>query len=82
MAKIKRKKPTITETEIEEPLTPHAIKHAFLNSDNTGKIIKQMYGKKFDGISQSQIRNLTFLKQVEVDNRFDELNELSAKYGK
>ena len=82
MAKIKRRKPTKTETEIKEPLTPHAIKHAFLNSDNTGKIIKQMYGKKFDGISQSQIRNLTFLKQVEVDNRFDELNELSAKYGK
>ena len=82
MEKIKRGKPTIIETEIAEHLSPHAIKHAFLNSDHTGKIIKQMYGKKFDGISQSQIRNLTFLKQVEDDNRFDELNELSAKYGK
>ena len=82
MEKIKRSKPISIETEREAPLSPHAIKHAFLNSDHTGKIIKQMYGEKFDGISQSQIRNLTFLKQVEVDKRFEELHELSAKYGK
>lgn len=61
---------------------PHAIKHAFLKCGKEGKVIHEMYGNEFDSITPNRIKYLSFLKKVELDNRFDELNEILNKYGK
>lgn len=61
---------------------PYAIKHAFLKCGKEGKVIHEMYGNEFDSITPNRIKYLSFLKKVELDNRFDELNEVLNKYGK
>lgn len=71
----------IKERIIEEPITQHAIKHAFLRSGKEGRIIKDMYGAKFDTIVSNRIKYLEFLKAVEIDNRFNELRANIEKYG-
>lgn len=66
--------------EIEVSITHHAIKHAFLKSGKEGKIIKEMYGNKFDTFVANRIKYLEFLKQVEKDGKFNELKETIDKY--
>lgn len=61
---------------------PSAVKHAFLKCGKEGKIINEMYGNEFDSITPNRIKYLSFLKKVELDNRFDELNDILKKYGK
>ena len=61
---------------------PYAVKYAFLKCGKEGKIINEMYGNEFDSITPNKIKYLSFLKKVELDNRFDELNEILNKYGK
>lgn len=61
---------------------PSAVKNAFLKCGKEGKIINEMYGNEFDSIAPNRIKYLSFLKKVELDNRFDELNEILKKYGK
>ena len=41
-----------------------------------------MYENRFNHISPNRTKYLTFLRQVELDGRFDELNALLIKYGK
>lgn len=61
---------------------PSAIKSRFLNSDKERKIIREMYKDRFDGITPNRVKYLTFFKQVELDGRFSELNDLLKRYGK
>lgn len=61
---------------------PCAVKNAFLKCGKEGKVINEMYGNEFDSITPNRIKYLSFLKRVELDNRFDELNEILNKYGK
>lgn len=61
---------------------PDAVKYAFLKCGKEGKIINEMYGNEFDFITPNRIKYLSFLKKVELDNRFDELNDILKKYGK
>lgn len=60
----------------------HAVKSTFLRSGKEGKIINVMYENRFNHISPNRTKYLTFLRQVELDGRFDELNALLIKYGK
>lgn len=61
---------------------PYAVKHAFLKCGKEGKIITEMYKDRFDHISPNRVKYLTFLRQVELDGRFSELNEILKKYGR
>jgi len=70
------------EEKLEATISPHAVKHAFLKSEKALIIIKELYNKQFDDITPNRIKYLNFLKQVEVDGKFGELNELLKKYGK
>ena len=71
-----------TDTTTKDMVAPHVVKHDFLNSKKEPKIIKEMYGTKFDTISPNRIKYLTFLRQVEADNRINELKDILKKYGK
>lgn len=71
------------EHEVEKPvLSPHVVRSAFLGCGREGRIIAEMYGKSFDGINPNRIKYLAFLRQVEMDGRFAELNEILKRYGK
>ena len=59
-----------------------AVKCKFLNSGNKGKIITEMYPDYFDYITPNRIKYLSFLRQVELDERFYELNKILERYGK
>ena len=61
---------------------PTTAKSRFLRSGKDGKIIKEMYNDRFDHISPNRVKSLTFLRQVELDGRFNELNEILNRYGK
>ena len=61
---------------------PSAVKSRFLRSGKEGKIIEEMYKNHFDDISPNRVKYLTFLRQVELDGRFNELNEILRRYGK
>lgn len=63
-------------------MNPHAMKNAFLHSGREGKIINEMYGDLFDGISRNRIKYVEFLKKVETDGRMDELNSILKRYGR
>ena len=63
-------------------INPHAAKNAFLHSGKEGKIIKEMYGEQFDGISNNRMKYIEFLRQVEADGRMSELNNILKRYGK
>ena len=64
----------ITDHRCSEAISPHAVKNAFLKSEKAGRIIKEMYGDQFDAIRQNRFKYLAFLKQVESDSRFVDLN--------
>lgn len=67
----------------EKPIVyPHAVKHRFLQSGKEGTIIKQLYKDRFDKISPNRMKYLEFLKQVELDNKINELNDILKSYGK
>lgn len=66
----------------KETESPHEVRHAFLISKKEPIIIREMYGNKFDAISPNRIKYITFLNQVEADNRIDELKDILKKYGK
>lgn len=59
-----------------------AVKSNFLHSGKEGKIVEEMYKDRFDHISPNRVKYLTFLRQVELDERFNELNEILRRYGK
>ena len=61
---------------------PHAVKHRFLQSGKEGKIIKKMYGDRFESITPNRMKYLEFLKQVEVEGKMNELNDILKSYGK
>lgn len=61
---------------------PSAVKSRFLRSGKEGKIIEEMYKDHFDDISPNRVKYLTFLRQVELDARFYELDEILNRYGK
>ena len=61
---------------------PTAVKSRFLRSGKEGKIIAEMYKDRFVHISSNRVKYLTFLRQVELDGRFNELDELLNRYGK
>lgn len=61
---------------------PSAVKSRFLRSGKEGKIIKEMYKDRFDDITPNRVKYLTFLRQVELDARFYELDEILNRYGK
>ena len=83
MERIKKGDREVGEMQEAKPVVyPYAVKHAFLKCGKEGKIISEMYGNEFDSITPNRIKYLTFLKKVETDNRFDELNEILKKYGK
>ena len=83
MERIKKGDREVGEMREAKPVVyPYAVKHAFLKCGKEGKIISEMYGNEFDSITPNRIKYLTFLKKVETDNRFDELNEILKKYGK
>lgn len=64
------------------PENINIIKRRFLHYKKPQDIIAKMYGSLFDGIYQSnREKYLAFLKEVEKDNRFGELEEiLSDKF--
>lgn len=68
--------------EIKLEVCPPAVKSNFLRSGKEGKIITEMYKDRFDHISPNRVKYLTFLRQVELDGRFNELNEILKKYGR
>lgn len=82
MERVRKGEPAMGKEELEATILPHAVKHAFLKSEKALKIIKELYDNQFDNISPNRIKYLNFLKQVEVDGKFSELNELLKKYGK
>ena len=61
---------------------PSAVKSRFMRSGKEGKIIEEMYKNHFDDISPNRVKYLTFLRQVELDARFNELDEILNRYGK
>jgi predicted phosphohydrolase len=61
---------------------PIAVKNSFLRSGKERKIIEEMYKDRFDHISPNRVKYLTFLRQVELDGRFNELNVILSRYGK
>ena len=78
--KVKKEDKIIEEAKIE--VYPHVIKHRFLQCGKEGKVIKAMYGDKFDKISPNRLKYLEFLRQVEIDDRINELNDILTRYGK
>lgn len=71
------------EHEVAKPvLSPHVVRSAFLGCGREGRIIAEMYGKSFDDISPNRIKYLAFLRQVEIDGRFAELNKILIRYEK
>ena len=68
--------------EAKLDIYPSAVKSRFLRSGNEGKIITEMYKDRFNHISVNRVKYLTFLRQVEQDGRFNELNEILSRYGK
>lgn len=68
--------------EVKLEVYPSAVKSRFLRSGKEGKIINEMYKDRFDHISPNRVKYLTFLRQVELDGRFNELNEILRRYGK
>lgn len=83
MESIARGESFMEETEkTKEIRLSHATKHAFLESENKGRIIKELYGTIFDSVSPNRIKYITFLNQVEKDGKIIELNEILKKYGK
>lgn len=61
---------------LRELSEPNIVKRAFLHSGKEAKIIKEMYGDKFDSISPNRDKYLAFLKRVEDDGRIKELNDI------
>jgi DNA repair exonuclease SbcCD nuclease subunit len=78
--KVKKEDEILEETKTE--VYPHVIKHRFLQCGKEGKVIKAMYGDKFDKISPNRLKYLEFLKQVEIDDRINELNDILTRNGK
>ncbi len=71
-----------TEPKTYTHVLPHAVKYAFLQSGREGKIITEMYGDRFDKITPNRVKYLTFLKQVEIDDKMNNLNNILKRYGK
>ena len=82
MERVRKGEQYMGKEKMETTISPHAVKHAFLKSEKAQKIIKELYDNQFDNISPNRIKYLYFLKQVEIDGKFGELNELLKKYGK
>lgn len=83
MERIKGEKKDIIEPkEAKVEVYPSAVKSRFLSCGKEGKIITEMYKDHFDEISPNRVKYLTFLRQVELDGRFNELNEILRRYGK
>ena len=82
LERIRKEASAHTDESSAPQVSPFAVKNAFLRSGRVGIVIKKMYGDKFNGISPNRIKYLTFLKQVEVDGRLEELNNILNKYGK
>ena len=59
---------------------PHEVKNAFLRCGREGRVIKEMYGDKFSGVNPNRIKYIEFLKQVENDDRLEELNNILNRY--
>ena len=58
------------------------VKSKFLHSGKEGKIIAEMYQDRFEHICPNRVKYFTFLRQVEMDGRFNELNNILSRYGK
>ena len=82
MERVRKGEQYMGKEKMETTISTHAVKHAFLKSEKAQKIIKELYDNQFDNISPNRIKYLYFLKQVEIDGKFGELNELLKKYGK
>ena len=71
-------KPEIAKRDID----PNALRSDFLRCGREGKVVAEMYGNIFDHIRPNRIKYLTFLRQVEQDGRYGELNDILKRYGK
>lgn len=71
-------KPEIAKRDID----PNALRSDFLRCGREGKVVAEMYGNIFDHIRPNRIKYLTFLRQVEKDGRYGELNDILKRYGK
>ncbi|MBO6030463.1 MAG: metallophosphoesterase [Prevotella sp.] len=79
--RISRGKDMIVEHEVKKTsVEPHVVRSAFLGCGREGRIITEMYDKRFDDISPNRIKYLSFLRQVEIDARFEELYERLKRY--
>lgn len=68
--------------EAKPEVYPPAVQRNFLRSGKEGRIIEEMYKDRFDHITPNRVKYLTFLRQVELDGRFNELNEILRRNGK
>ena len=71
-----------TQQEAKLEVYPPAVKSNFLKSGKERRIIEEMYKDRFDHISPNRVKYGAFLRQVEIDGRFNELNEILSRYGK
>lgn len=66
----------------EMHINPFNVKTRFIRCGRERTIIKKMYGDTFDKITSNRTKYLYFLKQVDVDGRIIELDEILKKYDK
>ena len=69
-------------TYYDKEIEKSSVKSRFLHSKIEDKIITKMYKDRFDLISPNRVKYLTFFRQVELDGRFNDLDEILKKYGK
>lgn len=54
----------------------HEIKYSFLHCKHPMEIINSMYPNFYDTEKPEATNRLLFLKKIEADDRFDELNKM------
>lgn len=83
MERVEKEKKHAGIPEIEKPgIDPNVVRSDFLRCGREGKVVAKMYGTIFDHIHPNRIKYLTFLRQVEKEGRYGELNDILKRYGK